>query len=210
MNSPGAPTAAIRQYSVAEYRADCVLHIVGVLLGLTGAVVLLSGSNQLGPAPAIIYAVTLLLSLGISAAYNMWPATPIKMQLRRWDHSAIYLLIAGTYTPFFAQCQLWTLMAAVWASALVGVVLKLIRPDNMVALSIVFYLALGWSGVLAYPILAERLAPEVLWLIVAGGLVYSAGVIFHVFERIPFNTAIWHGFVVLAATIHFIAVYNVS
>ncbi len=153
-----------------------------------------------------IYLATLVLSISISAVYNVWPVSPVKLFLRRFDHSAIYLLIAGTYTPFMAKSGTWWLLAFVWAIAVAGVLLKFLMPNRFDRLSIGLYLALGWSGVAAYHEFAGTLSASILWLILIGGLVYSFGVIFHVVERLPFHNAIWHGFVLVAASIHYAAV----
>lgn len=207
------PTASRRQTAL-EFCADCVMHAVGLALGCFGSAILIivvsTETATLTVTPTIVYIVTLLLSIGLSAAYNTWPESPVKRRLRRLDHSAIYLLIAGTYTPFFVRCELWSLLAAVWTGASLGAILKLWNPDRFIALSVLSYLLLGWSGVLAYPTLANYLSPTILWLILAGGITYSAGVTFHLLEHLPYHTAIWHGFVVLAGMFHFIAVYNLA
>ncbi|ATU95808.1 PAQR family membrane homeostasis protein TrhA [Phyllobacterium zundukense] len=199
-----------RNYSLAELRADSAIHITGVILAIVGSIALLSvmvDHTAVGAYVATtIYLTTLVLSITISAVYNVWPISPVKRLLRRFDHSAIYLLIAGTYTPFMAKSGTWWLLATVWAIAAAGVLLKLLKPNRFDRLSIGLYLALGWSGVAAYQELAGALSASILWLILAGGLVYSFGVIFHIVERMPFHNAIWHGLVLIAASIHFAAV----
>ena len=105
-----------------------------------------------------------------------------------------------------AKTGTWWLLATVWVTALVGVVLKMLMPGRLDRLAIGLYLALGWSGVAAYHELEGALSTSALWLILAGGIVYSCGVIFHVLERLPFHNVIWHGFVLAAASIHFAAV----
>jgi hemolysin III len=203
-----------RNYSGAELRADGAVHIVGVILAITASIILLTivldqparGTS----AVTAIYLTTLVLSIALSAIYNIWPPiSPVKRLLRRFDHSAIYLLIAGTYTPFMAKSGTWWLLSGVWVIAAAGIILKILKPDRFDRLSIGLYLALGWSGVAAYHELAGALSASVLWLILAGGMVYSLGVIFHVLERLPFHNAIWHAFVLTAAGIHFAAVYSV-
>ncbi|WP_051614929.1 hemolysin III family protein [Phyllobacterium sp. UNC302MFCol5.2] len=207
------PVTIFRRYSVAELWADGVVHVLGTTLAIVGSIILLTivlGQSAIGTSTATaIYVGTLVLSMGLSATYNIWPESPIKYLLRRFDHSAIYLLIAGTYTPFMAKSGTWWLLAGVWATAVVGVVLKLVMPGRFDRLAIGLYLLLGWSGVSAYHQLEGALSASVLWLILAGGIVYSCGVIFHVLERLPFHNAIWHSFVLTAAGIHFAAVYSV-
>ncbi len=159
-----------------------------------------------------VYLASLLAALGISAVYNIWPVSPTKWFLRRFDHSAIYLLIAGTYTPFAMHMgdRALPLLLFVWSVAFVGIMLKLFMPGRFDRLSILLYLALGWSGVMVYDTMVQSLPPAVFWLIAAGGMVYSLGVIFHVWERLRFQNAIWHGFVVVGAALHYCAVFFVG
>ena len=209
----GRPAAAGRDYDRAEVRLDAVVHGVGLVLGIVGTAVLIAftlRSPAVGDLPvAIVYTTGLLAMLGFSAAYNLWPVSRIKWLLRRFDHSAIYLLIASTYTPFIAQMKngllATTLLAGVWTVAAVGIVLKLALPGRFDRFSIVLYLALSWSGVAMYEVIAA-LPASTLWLLGAGGLLYSFGVVFHLWESLRFQNAIWHAFVVLAAACHYTAV----
>jgi hemolysin III len=150
--------------------------------------------------------------LGLSAAYNMWPVSAAKWFLRRFDHSAIYVLIAGTYTPFLAQIKIGLASAGltigIWSVAALGIVLKLLLPGRFERLSIVIFLLLGWSGVIAYDAAVSALPSSSLWLIAAGGALYSIGVVFHLWESLRFHNPIWHTFVLLAAVCHYIAVVN--
>ena len=149
--------------------------------------------------------------LGLSMAYNLWPVSPRKWLLRRLDHSSIYLLIAGTYTPFIWQMKseiMTILLVVVWLTAAAGIALKLFWPGRFDRLSIAFYLMLGWSGILAYEPMAAALHTTTLWLIAIGGVLYSIGVVFHVWQRLRFHTVIWRGFVVTAALVHYVAVLS--
>src|ERR1044072_1095170 len=151
----GRPLRVGRDYDRAEIALDAVVHGVGLVLGIAGTAVLIAftlRSPAIGDLPvAIVYATGLLAMLGFSAAYNLWPVSRIKWVLSRFDHSAIYLLIAATYTPFIAQMKngllASALLVAVWSVAAVGIALKLTLPGRFDRLSIVLYLALGWSGV---------------------------------------------------------------
>jgi hemolysin III len=211
----GRPAAAGRDYDRAEVRLDAVVHGVGLVLGIVGTAVLIAFTLRppaVGDLPvAIVYTTGLLAMLGFSAAYNLWPVSRIKWLLRRFDHSAIYLLIAATYTPFIAQMKngllATTLLAGVWTVAAVGIVLKLALPGRFDRFSIVLYLALSWSGVAMYEVIAA-LPASTLWLLGAGGLLYSFGVVFHLWESLRFQNAIWHAFVVLAAACHYTAVID--
>jgi hemolysin III len=197
------------RYSIAELRADGAIHAVGLALIPVGWVALLA--VQAGPsfAATAAYLLSLSLSFIASAAYNIWPVSRVKWLLRRIDQSAIYLLIAGTYTPFLATVGAWRSLMAVWAVAIVGVALRLWRPGQFDRLSIVLYLLLGWSGVLMLGQIVALLPASTPWLIATGGVIYSIGVIFHVWSRLRFQNAIWHGFVLAAASIHYVAVWTV-
>ncbi|RCS24949.1 hemolysin III family protein [Phyllobacterium salinisoli] len=204
-------------YDIAELWADGVVHVVGVIFAVIGAVILIAFSINADPpvlsVAAIVYASSLVAAISVSAIYNIWPVTPTKWFLRRFDHAMIYLLIAGTYTPFTIKMgpQSWPLLAAIWTIAIIGILLKLFLPGRFDRLSILLYLALGWSGVLVYDAMTTSLSPTVVRLIAAGGIVYSLGVIFHVWERLRFQNAIWHGFVVTGAALHYCAVfYSIS
>ncbi len=212
-----APPAGVTwNYNRAELIADGVIHVIGVALGVAGAAVLLAiafnAARSVDAGSVVIYVVGLLAMLGASAAYNLWPVSPRKWLLRRFDHSAIYLLIAATYTPFLLQMKRGlvpaSLLFVVWLTAAIGIALKLRWPGRFDRLSIVLYLMLGWCGILAYAPVAEALPPLTLWLIAIGGALYSIGVIFHVWERLRFHTAIWHGFVLSAAGVHYTAVLS--
>jgi hemolysin III len=214
MASSGRPASVSWDYDRVELIADGAVHAIGVSLGLIGAVVIVVMAAQSGAAtdiPSIvIYAVGLLAMLGFSAAYNMWPISPVKWVLRRFDHSAIYLMIAGTYTPFVGQLKDGVasagLLLGVWLTAIIGVALKLLMPGRFDRTAIALYLILGWSCVVAYGPISAALPNASLWLLVAGGVLYSIGVIFHAWRKLRFHNAIWHAFVLAAACCHYSAV----
>jgi hemolysin III len=200
-------------YDRAEIVADGVVHAIGVSLGLAGAAFLLFVAHLArggAVTPVAVYAAGLLAALGFSAAYNLWPVSPAKWLLRRFDHAAIYVLIAATYTPFLAQPKAWIagfgLLAFVWLTALIGAAVKLMFPGRFDRCAVALYLLLGWSGIIGDPPLVAALPGSVLRLLAAGGVLYSAGVAFHLWERLRFQNAIWHAFVVVAACCHYVAV----
>ena len=213
-SSPDAYPGQINwYYDRAEIIADGVVHVIGVCLGILGAVtIVVIAVRRQGTevVPILVYVVGLLLMLALSAAYNMWPVSPAKWVLRRFDHSAIYLLIAGTYTPFLVQMKNVVASAGlgvgVWVSAIIGMVLKLAFPGRFDRLAVVLCLLLGWSIVIAYDSLASSLPSASLWLLAIGGILYSVGALFHAWHRLRFHNAIWHGFVLLAASCHYSAV----
>lgn len=208
---------AIRwNYDRAELIADAIVHGLGVFAGLIALTVLIVLTAVFASATELvtvsIYAAGLLAMLGFSAAYNMWPVSPRKWFLRRFDHSAIYLLIAATYTPFLAQmANGWlaaALLAFVWGVAITGIVIKLRFPGRFDGLAVLLYLALGWSGMIAYDSVFTPLPPLSLWFVAAGGTLYTAGVIFHVWRGLRFQNAIWHAFVLGGAACHYTAVLD--
>ncbi len=177
-------------YDRAEIIADGVVHAIGVCLGLIGAVTIVVISvkmDRIEVAPILVYVIGLVTMLAFSAAYNMWPVSPAKWVLRRFDHSAIYLLIAGTYTPFLVQMKNVLASASlgigVWLSAVIGMALKLALPGRFDRLAIVLCLLLGWSGVIAYDSLASAVPSLSLWLLAIGGILYSLGTLFHVWPE---------------------------
>jgi hemolysin III len=202
-------------YDRSELVADALVHAIGVGLGLLGGVVLVVHAVHTThgsiTAAVSIYAVGLIAMLGISAAYNVYPVCRTKWLLRRLDHSAIYVLIAATYTPFLAATELTRasagLLVAVWLVAIGGVLLKLLLPGRLDRLSVALYLLLGWAGAAAYPVMAT-LPSSTLLLIAAGGVLYSAGVAFHLWESLRFQNATWHAFVLVAAGCHYTAVLD--
>ena len=214
MNLPrDCPGQISWHYNRAEIIADGVVHAIGLCLGLIGAVTLIVMAvkiERIDVAPILVYVIGLITMLAFSAAYNMWPVSTVKWVLRRFDYSAIYLLIAGTYTPFVGQMKNTLasvgLGIGIWLSAAVGVALKLALPGRFERLAVILCLLLGWSGVIAYDSLASAIPRSSLWLLAIGGILYSLGTVFHVWRSLRFHNAIWHGFVLLAASCHYSAV----
>jgi len=201
-------------YDRAEVIADGIVHALGVALGVAGVLSLLvqvaAAQSPAQITAALIYGAGLLTVLCLSAIYNLWPISPTKWVLRRFDHAAIYLLIASTYTPFLTYITdpaASRLLGGVWVTACVGMILKLTYPAHFERLSILLYLGLGWSGALIYEQVIVGLSPVTLRLLTVGGVLYSAGVVFHLWERLRFHNALWHAFVLAAAACHFCAVF---
>ncbi|MFZ0094591.1 MAG: hemolysin III family protein [Pseudolabrys sp.] len=200
-------------YDRSETLADAVIHVLGVAMALAGAaaltVIAVQGGNIAQFLAVTIYLAGLLAMFCFSAAYSLWPVSPFKWWLRRLDHSAIYLLIAGTYTAFILPMHgiaANVVLALIWSAALAGIAIKLFWPGRFDRTSIGLYLAMGWSGLFAVDPIAAALAPVTLWLIALGGALYSIGVVFHVWRSLRFQNAIWHGFVLTAALCHYTAV----
>lgn len=210
-------TGAIRwNYDRTELIVDGIVHGLGVICGVVAVTALIVLSAMFATASEFVsvsvYAAGLLTMLGLSAAYNLWPVSPRKWILRRLDHSAIYVLIAATYTPIFTSMKdsvlAIALLIGVWCIAAIGIVLKLCLPGRYDRLSVGLYLALGWSGVIAYDTVVTSLPQMTLWFIGAGGVLYTCGVIFHAWRQLRFQNAIWHGFVLLGAACHYTAVLD--
>ena len=204
-----------RPYTLAELVADGVVHVLG-LVGATiaGTVLLAVAIMETAPElPALaIYVGSLLAVLGVSLAYNLWPVSPVKKVLARLDQAAIFLFIAGSYTPFLAVIGGTTtgvvMTSFVWGASLIGVALKLIVPEHFGRLAIALYLAIGWSGILIFQSLAQTLPHSTMMLVLAGGVTYSLGIIFHLWEKLKFQNALWHVFVVGGASLHLWAVID--
>lgn len=203
-----------REYDFYELLADGIVHGIGVILALIGVTALIlhasAGASFGALAAAWIYGLVLIGALTVSFTYNMLPPSRLKWVLRRMDHSAIFALIAATYTPFLlpgmSDPRIFALFVAIWGMALVGITLKCALPGRYDRFAILLYLMMGWSGIFAIEPIAENLPPASVALIVIGGVIYSVGVIFHVWRRLRFQNAIWHAFVVTAAAAHYVAV----
>ncbi|WP_309092929.1 hemolysin III family protein [Phenylobacterium sp.] len=192
--------------------ADLVVHVVGLTLALVGGIVLLTIAVTKGSISQVvgvsIYAAGVLAMLGFSTAYNF--AKPqYRPTLRRLDHAGIFLMIAGSYTPFtlgLPGAWGWGMTAAVWSIATLGALGKLFLKGLDRKFWVAMYLALGWLVVIALKPIIDSLAWYAFVLLVTGGVLYSTGVIFYVNKRLKFARAIWHGHVVAAAGAHWAAV----
>jgi hemolysin III len=204
------------QYRAGELAADRIIHLIGCLAGVVGSAILVGIAAGVADRPtflaSLVYSVCLLTMLGCSAAYNLASNASRREFLRKLDHAAIFLMIAGTYTPF-TTCRLngvWAIgmTAAVWTGAVTGAVIKLIYPRGVERGSIVAYLALGWMIMVGVrPMLGSADARTAI-LIVVGGVLYSIGVGFHLWRALPFHNAIWHSFVLVAASCHYAAILH--
>ena len=203
-----------RDLTLQELLADGIVHALALLAGVIAFPLLLFHALQtagIGTFAALtVYAAGFFLMWGFSLAYNMTPPSMLKWLLRRFDHSMIYVMIAGTYTAVIPHLQspawAWTLGVVVWSGAALGILVKVVLPGRYDRLSILAYVLLGWVGVIAIGPVSTALPAMSLWLLAAGGLTYVAGIAFHVWERLRFQNAIWHLFVAVAAGLHFAAV----
>jgi hemolysin III len=199
-------------YSRAERLSDAVVHLAGVLVVLAGvpALIVLTATTRPEP-PAVlgvaVYGGALAAMILCSAVYNMSRGAGLGWLWRRLDHSAIYVKIAGTYTPFaLLTGQGLALTAGLWGVAMVGVALKLLDPQRFRWLSLVLYLGMGWAGVVAGQAMIAALPGEVIALMLAGGITYTLGVAFYLWQGLPYHITIWHVFVLVASLLFYAAV----
>lgn len=199
-----------------EEIANAITHGIGLLLSIAGFVVLLVLAALRGTAWHIvacsIYGATLICLYTASTLYHAVISPRVKRALRIFDHSAIYLLIAGTYTPFLLVSLRgpwgWSLFGVIWGLALVGVLFKFWFVERFAILSTAVYIAMGWLVVIAAkPVITHLRLTAIIWLL-AGGLAYTGGVIFFAAKRIPYSHAIWHLFVLAGSICHYFAVLS--
>lgn len=204
-----------RSGTLGEEIANSVTHGAGLVASIAGLFVLVAAAVERGDVWIItscaIYASTLVLLYAASTLYHSLAATRARHVFQIIDHSAIYLLIAGSYTPF-ALVNLrgpwgWTILAIVWALAAAGVATKAVFGPRWPIVSTVLYIAMGWTAVVAIKPMLLHVAPAGIAWLVAGGLAYTGGVTFYAWERLRYNHAMWHLFVLGGSVCHFVAVF---
>ncbi|MGE7768389.1 PAQR family membrane homeostasis protein TrhA [Peribacillus sp. NPDC096540] len=201
-------------YTKKEEVVNAITHGVGVLLSIAALVFLIIFSVQKGSAwhvvISVIYGVSMLLLYVSSTLVHSFPAGKTKDIFEIFDHSAIYLFIAGTYTPIMLlviQGTLgWTLLGIVWGVAIIGVVFKAFFVKKFLFLSTILYIAMGWMIVIVWGPLSAAMPSTGIQLLVAGGLLYTFGAVFYVWRGFPFHHAVWHLFVLAGSVAHFFAV----
>ena len=206
--------ATTHVYSRKEEIANAITHGIGVLLSIAALVLLIIYAAQQGSAwdvvSATIYGVSMLLLYASSTLVHSFPEGKVKDLFEIFDHSAIYIFIAGTYTPIMLLvikgAMGWTLLGIVWGVAVVGVVFKAFFVKRFLYMSTILYIAMGWLIVIAWKPLAATLPIGGVQLLVAGGLLYTFGAIFYVWRAFPFHHAVWHIFVLAGSVAHFFAV----
>lgn len=208
-----------RETIQAERMADGVLHLLGIVTGLISATVLITlAVVWYGDAPtvvaAVVYGVSFVAMLTCSAIYHMSRQGPAKVFLRRLDHAAIYVKIAGTYTPFavlLAGDDAAPILVGIWGAALVGMIFELTAPERIERISLAIYVAMGWGVVVICDPILNALSAETFRMMVAGGAIYTLGIVFFLAKRVRFHMAIWHGFVLGASlTIYTALVLEIS
>lgn len=207
--------AGVAQYTVGEEIANAVTHGVAALLSIAGLAVLVAFAVLYSGSPKVVAAVSIFGASMVflytaSTLYHSIPNPRAKKVLQYLDHSMIYVLIAGSYTPFcLITLQGYTgiaLLCAVWLIAIAGISLQAVLLNKADWINCLLYLSMGWLAVFVIDPLVSTLDSTGLALLVAGGLAYTVGVVFYIFERIPFSHAIWHAFVFAGTTLQFFSV----
>lgn len=201
--------------SIIEEIFNIITHGFGIILSIVGFVVLLNLANKNFSLERIvglsIFGAVIIFSYSISTLYHSLIFTKAKKVFKILDHSSIFLLIAGTYTPFLLIALNGklgkTLLFSIWIFAILGIVLKVFYVHKFKKLSMIFYLFMGWFIVFGIKPLLEVLSIEAVTLLVLGGLSYTFGIIFYLFKKLPFNHAVWHIFVLNGTISHFFAMF---
>jgi hemolysin III len=200
-------------YSRAERLSDAAVHVMGVVASLIAVPVLVTLAilwhGDVGTvAASLIYGATLIAMLACSAVYNMTHGCEWTGIFKRMDHTAIYLKIAGTYTPFavLTGAHAGPLLTALWGVAAVGAAMKIFAPHRFKFLSIAICLGMGWAGVVVGDEMIAALSPQAFSLMLVGGLLYTAGVVFFLWSALPFHNTIWHVFVLAATAVFYVAI----
>lgn len=213
---PASPERPAPASHITEELFNSLTHGLGLVLSIPGLILLLTAATVEGGAGRVVcgavFGGALVLMYAASVLYHSFPVSPLKRLLRVVDHVAIYVLIAGTYTPFLLLVLEggWgrTMLFLVWGLALAGAVFKIFFTGRYMRLSTLFYVLMGWLAVLLIkPLLISLPLGGLLWL-VGGGLCYTGGVVFFVWESLPYNHAIWHLFVLAGSLCHYIAVLH--
>ncbi len=214
MTAAKKPRQALPEYTVGEEIANSTTHGVGALLSLVGTALLLYRAVQIGTpihvASFAVYGACLFLLHLSSTLYHALRPPRAKRVFRVFDHCSIYLLIAGTYTPFLLL-SLWgrwglTLLIAIWALAVAGIVFKSVFMGRLKRLSVILYILMGWMIVVAAKEAWIRVPHAAIGYVAAGGLLYTAGVAFYAWKSLPYNHAIWHLFVLGGSVCHYVAI----
>ncbi|MBM1142592.1 hemolysin III family protein [Alcanivorax sp. ZXX171] len=208
--------AATADYSLLEEFLNSLTHGLGLVLSLVGTAVLVVAASLLGDPWKIVsfsvFGATLALLYAASMLYHGSRRPSLRAAYKMLDHCAIFALIAGTYTPFLLVNMRgpvgWTLFGVIWGLAGTGIALKLVFGNRYKLARVAIYLAMGWLVLFASGELVDSIDPLGFWLILAGGITYTAGVVFYLADRLPYNHAIWHLFVVGGSACHFAAVYH--
>lgn len=204
----------VNEFSLIEEIWHAITHGVGLAMSIAALTIMVAYSSQSGSVlsvlASILFGITLIILYGSSTLYHAITHHDIKKRFQQFDHASIYILIAGSYTHVtlisLGNTLGYTLFGVVWSVSFIGIYLKFAYPGRFEKLSLILYLLLGWMIVIAVKPLMGVMAPGGLWLLLAGGLLYTFGVVFYVWDKFPFNHAIWHLFVMGGSICHFLMV----
>lgn len=207
-------SAAIPRYSFGDELASSVIHGIGIVLSIAGLAVLVAFAalhgNALTVVACAVFGTSLVLLYTASTLYHSVSLVAAKPALRTLDHIAIYVLIAGTYTPFtliaLPGAWGWSLFTAVWTLALLGSALELGLLRRYHKLAVLLYVGMGWIGMIAFEPLSRHLQAGGIALLIGGGLAYTLGVPFYLWRKLPYHHTLWHVFVLAGSVLHFLAV----
>jgi hemolysin III len=209
-------TSPAPRYTLREEIANTAIHGIGLLLSIAGLVLLTITTSQNGDgvlmASSAVFGISLVFLYATSTAYHGIQRPAAKAMLRVLDHSAIYVLIAGSYTPFMLISLKgtwgWSMFVVIWSLALFGVIVEMTRLRERRGLALVLYVGMGWLLVVAIKPMLELVPQNGLLLLLAGGLAYTGGIGFYVWRSLPYHHAIWHVFVLAGSVLHYLAVLN--
>lgn len=201
-------------YSVNEEILHTITHGIGILMSIAGLAILVAFASTNGDSwhvvTSSIYGATLIMLYSASTLYHGIPHSRAKQLLQQFDHAAIYLLIAGTYTPFLLvnlrQDWGWWLFSVIWVVAIIGVIFEFCDCKPFKRISLWLYLSMGWMIVVAINPMLQNVSTGGLVLLLAGGLAYTAGAYFYVKEQIPYHHVIWHVFVLAGSILHYFSI----
>ncbi|PCI34093.1 MAG: hemolysin D [Flavobacteriaceae bacterium] len=204
-----------KTYNRSEENINILSHAIGCLLSIVALVFLIVKASKIGDASAVvsvcIYGASLITLYAASTFYHAAKTPKLRERLNIFDHASIYVLIAGTYTPYTLVVLDgwvgWTIFGVSWGIALLGVILKLFFTGRFDRISTIAYVLMGWIIVLAIKPLIENLSVEGLWWLLAGGVSYTVGAVLYSINKLPFNHAVFHFFVLFGSLAHFISIY---
>jgi hemolysin III len=213
MSAPGQ--ALLPRYGFGDELASSVIHGIGIVLSILGLALLVAHTASNGTASdvlaSVVYGVSLILLYTASTLYHSIRTEQARRMLRTLDHIAIFLLIAGTYTPFtliaLRGAWGWSLFGIVWSLALLGSALELGLLKRYRRFAVLLYVAMGWVGIIAFRPLLAHLQTGGMVLLLAGGAAYTLGVPFYLWRKLPYHHSVWHFFVLAGSVLQFLAVF---